>query len=106
MTVSAADIFKETTTYFGICLISLFSLPAACGFDISSFSVFSYHSMLFLRQGTRLEPLEICVLILCKGRRLHLSRLEKIILNPLFVSVILMQYYSILMFVFSCVMAE
>ncbi|KAG5415583.1 hypothetical protein IGI04_003150 [Brassica rapa subsp. trilocularis] len=77
----------------GFSLISLFSLPAACGFDISSFS----------KPYSRTPLLGFA--ILKRETAPSLSSREDYP-EPSFCYVILMQYYSVLMLVFSCVMAE
>ena len=90
----------------GFALISIFLLQPHVASKYLFFFPFLYiFSTLFSTQNQTLK-LHCWDLLTCKGRRLHLSRLQKITLNQLFLSVILMQYYSVLMFVFSCVMAE
>ena len=78
----------------GFAVISIFSILAACSLHLSSFSLSLYFSTLFLRQETRVDFLEICDLILCKGRRLHLSHHREDYPEPsFFISFINMQYY-------------
>ena len=103
--VPTAEIFKETTTYFRICHnLSIFS-PSRLWLPYNFFSVYLYFSTLFLQKklDPRVLDLTICYLL---GRRLHLSRLEKIILNPIASILFYMQYYSVSISVFSCFMAE
>ena len=82
--VPAAEIFKETTTYFEICPnLSIFS-PSRLWFGYIFFFCFSlsYYAV-FGRRNQTLE-LETCDLILCKGRRLHLSHHREEPPEPLF----------------------
>ena len=103
--VPAAQIFKETTSYFEICPnLPIFS-PSRLWPPYIFLFLSLYFTTLFLEKkpDPRVLDLAICYLL---GRRLHLSRLEKIILNPLFISFIHMQYYFESISVFSCFMAE
>ncbi|KAG5400897.1 hypothetical protein IGI04_015504 [Brassica rapa subsp. trilocularis] len=60
----------------GFALISLFSLPAACGFDISSFYVSPDYFALFLEKkpDLRVGDLRFCYFVKGEG---HLSRLRE-----------------------------
>ena len=82
--VPAQRFLRKLKVILGFALISLFSILAASSLHLSSFSLSLYFSTLFLRQETRVELLEICDLILCKGRRLHLSHHRKDYPKPSF----------------------